>query len=354
LNSLHIIDHFSLGGAQRIVEGILDAIHGARLLPLRKKGSDAMQFSLPDDLYFLKPSRNPLRQLLNLLRTPALILKQRVPVLHFHLYASWVYGLLLRLLLGRHCPRLVFHEHDSIHLTRWYYPALVRLISRYGIIIAVSAFIQERIAACGVPANKIHLLRNFVDLRRFSPMDQPVSPEIQPNRSRIGFAGRLVEYKGWRVVLEMAKIMPETTFLIAGTGTDANKIASEINQNGLQKRVQLLGYIKNMETFFHQIDLLVIPSVREAFGLVQLEAQACGVPVLVFASEAAQEIHGDGSTVLVPSGDIPMLAANARALLADPALYQKMVEKGLANAHLYQLGTYAEQLNSIYQSVLNT
>ena len=55
------------------------------------------------------------------------------------------------------------------------------------------------------------------------------------------------------------------------------------------------------------IDLLIIPSLKEAFGLVQLEAQACSVPVVIYDSQAAQEIHGDHSTILVPKGNVEML-----------------------------------------------
>ena len=351
MKPLHIIDHFSLGGAQRIVEGILDVFPQARLLPLRKKGSDAMQFAIAESRYLLKPRANLFSQLINLLKVPRMIAQEEISIIHCHLHYAWFFGLWTRIVLGRRAaPRLIFHEHDSIHLTRWYYPILVRWLSRYGSFIAVSRFIYDQIAACGVAPQQIHLLRNFVDLSRFSP-PQP-NAKTTSARLRVGFAGRLVEYKGWRVVLQLAEMLPKTHFLIAGSGADAAKIASEIEQNGLQERVVLLGYVQNMETFYHQIDLLIIPSAREAFGLVQIEAQACGVPVVVFDSEAAQEIHGDGSSVLVPNGDIAMLARKVEELQADNTFYQKMVEKSLANASLYSLADYGEQLNAIYQAVL--
>lgn len=360
MKSLHIIDHFSLGGAQRIVKGIIDVIPSAQLLPLHKKGGDGKQFSIPAYRYLFKPTSNLIHQLIHLLQVPHQIRKNHIQFIHCHLHYSWIYGLWLFLVLrSKVTPTLIFHEHDSILLTRWYYPFLVRWLNQYGHFIAVSRFIQERINACGVPIDKIHLVRNYVDLNCFHPAGRDagtvfgIEQRWLENRKRIGFAGRLVGYKGWRTILDLAGRLPEASFLVAGDGSDATMAAREIRQRGLQERVFLLGYISDMDVFYHQVDVLIIPSAREAFGLVQLEAQACGVPVVIFDSEAAQEIFGEQSSILVPQGDVEMLACKVQELLDDAALYQKMSEKGLTNARLYNLDDYAEQLNHVYQAALN-
>lgn len=359
MKSLHIIDHFCLGGAQRIVKGIIDVIPSAQLLPLHKKGGDHKQFSVPVHRYLSKPTNNLLLQLFHLLQVPHQIRKNQIQIIHCHLHYSWMFGLWLFFVLrSKTALTLFFHEHDSILLTRWYYPFLVRWLNRYGRFIAVSKFIQDRINACGVPIEKVHLVRNYVDLSCFQPAEREagavfgIESRWLENRKRIGFAGRLVGYKGWRTVLDLAGRLPEACFLVAGDGTDAPTVAREIRQRGLQERVFLLGYISNMDVFYHQVDVLIIPSIREAFGLVQLEAQACGVPVVIFDSEAAQEIHGDQSSILVPQGDVEMLAGKVQALLEQSDLYAKYVEKGLANARLYDLDDYSEQLNHIYQAAL--
>ncbi|MCD4671678.1 MAG: glycosyltransferase family 4 protein [Anaerolineaceae bacterium] len=360
MKTLHIIDHFSFGGAQRIVEGILRRMPDALLLPLRKKGGDRMQIAIDENRYLLKPEDNFVRQILNLVKLPRCIKKQNIQIVHCHLHNSWIFGLWIFFsMAARNRPILIFHEHDSVNITRWYYPFLVRGLSRIGTFFAVSHFIQQHIAGCDIPLEKIVLLRNFVDTDRFFPGESSAASvfgletRMVTDSKIIGFAGRLIEYKGWRVILEIANKMPELYFLIAGEGPDSGKFLSEIRQLGLQDRVILLGYVNHMRMYYQSIDLLIIPSIKEAFGLVQLEAQACGVPVVAFDSEAAQEIHGDNSSVLVHLGDVEMLIRKTQELLDDPSYYQKMVNKGLVNAQLYSLQTYIEKLNRIHEEIIN-
>jgi glycosyltransferase involved in cell wall biosynthesis len=360
MKSLHIIDHFSLGGAQRIVEGIVRSMPESELLPLHKKGGDKRQIVIPDEQYLIKPVNNLVLQLLKLLQVPRFIRENNIQVVHCHLQFSWLFGFWISWCLpAKHRPRLVFHEHDSINLTRWYYPLFVKMVSKAGSLIAVSAFIQEHIIACGVPAQKVLLLRNYIDLERFSPGQRTDFQRFGLNEqqvscnSLIGFAGRLVEYKGWRLILKTADKLRDKNalFLIAGEGPDRTKLIQTIEQLGLQEKVVLLGYIDHMVDFYRMISMLVITSEKEAFGLVQVEAQACGVPVVMFDSQAAQEIRGDNSTIIVPNGDTEQLASKIRELLDDRILYEQIVVKGLANARKYGLTAYIEQLSLIYKSL---
>ncbi|MDR3575605.1 MAG: glycosyltransferase [Anaerolineaceae bacterium] len=357
MKSLHIIDHFSLGGAQRIVEGIVRSSPTASLLPLHKKGGNNRQIAIDDEDYLIKPGNNLFLQLWKLLQVPRLIRKNKIQIVHCHLQYSWLFGFWVFVSLPAHQrPKFIFHEHDSINLTRWYYPMFVKLVSRAGSLMAVSAFIQQHIISCGIAPEKVLLLKNYIDLERFSPGKRAEFQNLGLNEqqvncsSLIGFAGRLVEYKGWRLILKAADNLRDKNvlFLIAGEGPDKSKLIHEIRQLGLQNKVVLLGYISHMVDFYRTISVLVITSEKEAFGLVQMEAQACGVPVVVFDSQAAQEIQGDHSTIIVPNGDVEQLADKIKELLDDRALYESMVEKGLANARKYSLTVYIEQLNQIY------
>lgn len=354
---LHIIDHYSIGGAQRIVEGITRAMPEAVLLPLRKKDSESVQIPLPAGRCLIHPERNVLRQIYNLLQVPRLIRKNKIHFVHCHLRNSWLFGLWLSLVLrGSDRPRFIFHEHDSIKLDAWYYPFLARMAAKVGIIAAVSAFIKEHILLQDVPAEKVLILRNFVDQDRFSP-GKAAAPErfhfvpLQNGTRCIGFAGRLVESKGWHFVIEAADRLREENiiFLIAGDGPDRTKLLQTIRQHRLEDRVFLMGAVDHMVDFYRFIHLLLITSERESFGLVQIEAQACGVPVVMFESQAAHEIHGNEAAVLVPYGDSETMVLRIRELFDDPDRFNQMARKGLANACNYNLPAYIVQLNQIYQ-----
>jgi glycosyltransferase involved in cell wall biosynthesis len=361
MNVLHVIDHFSLGGAQRIVEGILHAQPDELLLPLRKKGAPKDQIPVSDEQYLLKPEGNLFFQLLRLLKAPHLIPRRNIDIVHCHLPYSWLFGLWLSVIIPvNRRPRLIFHEHDSIKLVRWYYPLLIRAAHRAGTLVAVSKYIQQQIASHGIPLDDIHLLLNYVDTDRFSPGEpsglnqfQLNPAQFQPGRM-IGFAGRLVGYKGWKDIISAAGRLRDANvrFIIAGDGPDASKLRREVEQMGLQNTVIQLGYVDKMVDFYRMIDVLVIASQRESFGLVQLEAQACGVPVVLYESQAALELQGAESSILVPYGDIDALVEKIELLLHDQTYYQRLVEKGLDNVRPYGLQPYLQRMMRIYEQVM--
>jgi glycosyltransferase involved in cell wall biosynthesis len=358
---LHVIDHFSLGGAQRIVEGVLHALPESMLLALRKKGDPHDQIAMRETRILLEPRGSLLTQMLRLLRAPGIVAQNDFQIVHCHLPYSWLFGLWLSLVLpARNRPALVFHEHDSIKLKRWYYPLLARAAHRAGTLVAVSVYVQHQIASHGIPLESIRLLHNYIDLNRFSPGD-PVPLEHQMGLSEaveasrlVGFAGRLVAYKGWHYFIKAASRLRQKNFLfvLAGVGPDAGELRRQIEAMNLQDSVIPLGYVGQMVDFYRSIDILVILSQREAFGLVQLEAQACGVPVILFESQAALELSGDQSTVIVPYGDMDALVEKIEHLLTGPAAYALLVQKGLENAKNYDLAAYLNKLVELYSGIV--
>jgi glycosyltransferase involved in cell wall biosynthesis len=357
---LHVIDHFSLGGAQRIVEGVLHALPESMLLALRKKGDPQDQIAMPENRILLAPRGSLLTQMLRLLRAPGIVAQNDFQIVHCHLPYSWLFGLWLYLVLpARNRPALVFHEHDSIKLKRWYYPLLARAAHRAGTLVAVSEYVQHQIASHGIPQENIRLLHNYIDLNRFSPGDPHALELPQPSEALaasrwVGFAGRLVAYKGWQYIIQAASRLRHKNirFVIAGVGPDAGELERQIEAMNLQESVIPLGYVGQMVDFYRSIDILVIPSQREAFGLVQLEAQACGVPVILFESQAALELSGDQSTVIVPYGDMDALVEKIEHLLADPAAYARLVQQGLENARNYDLSAYLNKLDKMYTGMV--
>jgi glycosyltransferase involved in cell wall biosynthesis len=358
---LHIIDHFSLGGAQRIVEGILYSFQEAVILPLRKKGVEQDQIHIPAQQKLLQPEGNLFRQMLRLLKAPRVIRQKNFQIVHCHLHYSWLFGLWLYLVLpGQQRPKLIFHEHDSIKLVRWYYPLLIHAAHRAGTLVAVSVYVKRQICSHGIPPEDVCLLRNYVDLNRFSPGDpvmlvsRLLSQEQVQSCRLVGFAGRLVGYKGWQQFITAASSLREKNirFLIAGDGPEAGKLKRLIKQMNLQDEVILLGYVDHMVDFYRLIDLLVITSAREAFGLVQLEAQACGVPVILFESEAALELNGVQSSVIVPYGDIRAVIEKIEYLLGNQAAYDMLVCRGLENVRNYDLASYQSQLDDLYSRIV--
>ena len=125
-------------------------------------------------------------------------------------------------------------------------------------------------------------------------------------------------------------------------------------QHGLSDRVCFTGPMTTIEQAYHAADLFVMPSTREAFGMVLVEAMASALPVIATAiTGVTDEMVVDGRTgVLVPAGDVDAMAAAIRALLVDSAHAREM--GALARdtvAAQFGLATARERWAEVYDSV---
>lgn len=354
---LHLIDHNGLGGAQQLLAGLLEARGDDLALALRKRRERLL------DLEARAPvSGRGAYFPWVLARLPRLVWAQRVEIVHCHLRASWVVGVgLARWLAHQEAPRFVFHEHNPYLVSSPLYRRLLREASRWGRVVAVSAHIYDLVRGAGVSDNSLTLLENFVSPRFFALGDAVVSPHegasvISGGAWRIGFSGRLDGIKGWQHFLEVARLLRQETFrfVIAGSGPDEAKLRAEIAAEGLEASVQVLGFVADMPGFYRSLNVLLAPSLFESFGLVPLEAQACGVPVVAFDSAGIRERLGPPSALLVPVGDAPAMAAAVRQLRANPELYRELVERGRENASRFSVDKYLARLEALYEALLRS
>ena len=158
-------------------------------------------------------------------------------------------------------------------------------------------------------------------------------------RRRLIFAlGRLVPYKGFDVLVEAARLLPDdAVVVIGGGGPLAGTLGRRIETLGLGGKVLLAGRIPEAELsdWFAACDVFCLPSVERAemFGIVQLEAMAFGKPVVstAIARSGVPLVNADGVTGLVaPPGDAGALGRALARLLADPALCRRLGQGGLA------------------------
>jgi glycosyltransferase involved in cell wall biosynthesis len=159
-----------------------------------------------------------------------------------------------------------------------------------------------------------------------APLDRCDAAAAQAIRDRHGprlvlGVGRLVGYKGFRHLIDaMADVRGR--LVIVGDGPLRPALEAQILARGLADRVTLLGAVDDVAPFYHAADVFALPSVtpNEAFGIVQLEAMACGRPVVNTALRSAVPfVSLDGVTgVTVPPADARALARALNALLDDP------------------------------------
>jgi len=179
--------------------------------------------------------------------------------------------------------------------------------------------------------SRIRQLPCSIDLDRFRP--GPVDPALV---GRYGLGGKRVLFTFGRLVSrERAKGMdevmeampelladvPDLVYLIGGDGPDRPRLAAKAESLGLGARVIFAGRIAEEEKVAHYrlADAYVMPSRGEGFGIVLLEAMACGVPALASAKDGGREALLDGKLgLLVDPDDGPGVAAGIRAVLGRP------------------------------------
>lgn len=193
---------------------------------------------------------------------------------------------------GAFCPgvRLLQSIQTTQPYPRWHW-RVQRLIHPAADAVVVPSPSVAEVAAkwAGVPAGKVVVIPNAVDVASFDSLYHTPKPRRKPlaipsydpdNALRVGFIGRLDPVK--RVPALVAAMVPlsGSQLHIFGEGPERARIEAEVARLGLAGRVTLHGAVARPHEALEKIDVLVLPSLAEGFGLVLIEAMAAGVPVV--------------------------------------------------------------------------
>ncbi len=155
---------------------------------------------------------------------------------------------------------------------------------------------------------------------------------------RILFVGNLLQHKGLHTLIDALSSIDKKKWILTVIGNSSispnytRHIYNLIEKYNLNSRVKFLGFVSSNELVdsFKKNHLLVVPSVYEGFGIVYLEAQGFGIPVIASTNGAAKEIIRHGKEgFLVPPGDFQLLSKYISILIENPDLLLKMSENSL-------------------------
>ncbi len=214
----------------------------------------------------------------------------------------------------------------------------------------------------GAPADRIEIVPPGVEHALFSPGDQGGA------RRAIGlgdgpvlmFVGRIQPLKGVDVAVEAVAALgrPDATLLVVGgaSGSDGpaevERIRSRIESLGVTDQVRFVAPQPHhlLSTYYRAADLVLAPSRSESFGLVALEAAACGTPVVASAVGGLRTLVDHGhSGFLVEGRDPAVYAAYADEILSNPMLAAEMAMNAAERARAYTWGHMADRLMRVYQ-----
>ena len=169
--------------------------------------------------------------------------------------------------------------------------------------IGVCAALMDVLKNWGLPPERLLVMRNGVDLKRFSPRPQTLARHELGLRGKpiLLSVGHLVERKGNHVAIaalaRLLPLYPEARLVLVGDGPERNNLQALAQRLGVASSVQFAGPISNhqLASWYSAADLLVLASSREGWANVLLEAMACGTPVVATRIWGTPEVVGNAT-----------------------------------------------------------
>ncbi len=233
-------------------------------------------------------------------------------------------------------------------------PVVERLDAR----IAVSNTARDY-AAAYFPGT-YHVIPNGVDLERFHPAVQPFEEWRQKDRVNLLFVGRLDPRKGVHHLLAALPEVVERTrgrarLLVVGDSYLRPKLEARVPAV-LRDHVRFLGHVPSadLQRWYATGDIFVSPaSGQESFGIVLIEAMACGRPVVASDIPGYRTVVTPGvNAEVVPPGDVPALARSLVSLIEDPERRANRAEAGRTRAQEFSWTRVTDRIESVYREVL--
>ncbi|MGE0886153.1 MAG: glycosyltransferase [Blastocatellales bacterium] len=249
-------------------------------------------------------------------------------IVHLHLPNPMA---VMAYLASGHRGKLVVTYHSDVVrqrlLGKAFQPILKRALDKCSAIIATSPNYLESSPVLSAYRDRCHVIPYGIQWEQFANCDQSAVEAVHAKYGErlILSVGRLVYYKGFEYLIR-AMSQVRGRLLIIGDGPLRGSLEQEARTRGVSDKVVFLGELQNEETipYYHAADMFALASIArsEAFGIVQLEAMACGKPVVNTGLDSGVPfVSLDGITGLtVPPQNEDALASAINQLLNDSAL----------------------------------
>lgn len=293
------------------------------------------------------------------------LLRSDADIYNFH--TPFPLGELGGLIMEKDRRMVTWYHSDVLRqklLLRAYRPMLESFLKRCRVILVSSPNLVRSSPFLQPLAGRCRVVHYGIDTRKLR-VDESVSRAAAairerycPGRGLVLFVGRLVYYKGVEHLVEAMEGV-DADLLILGRGPLKKSLEYQAVTAGISGRVHFVDRVgdEELSSYFHACDLLVLPSTArtEAFGLVLLEAQACGKPVIsTELGTGTSYANLDGVTgMVVPPAESRALAEAMNRLLDNPSLRQEMGLRGQERVEReFELSGMIDRVAEIYAEVV--
>lgn len=339
INVLYVIWSLGLGGAERVVINLAKGLDKMRFNPIVCCLNDKGEFAneLEDIgikvIPMYKKGKFDYRligRLTNLMR------EEKIDIVHTHLFGANLWGRVAA--IKAKVPVIIATEHNVDFYKRLYHFIIDKFLSiSTDRIIAVSNKVKKFYVNRGIKPDKIEVIYNGIktDGYRIDELGRlEVKKEfgIEDDEILLGVIGRLVEQKGHKYLFEALNMLDgryKIKLLVVGEGPLLENLRSQIAGLKLEDKVIFTGLRKDVARILKDIDILVMPSLREGLPIIALEAMAAGKPIVATNVGGNPEVILEEETgFLVPAKDYLALSKAIERLIQYKELAKKMGENG--------------------------
>ncbi|MDQ6722574.1 MAG: glycosyltransferase [Candidatus Dormibacteraeota bacterium] len=229
---------------------------------------------------------------------------------------------------------------------------------------------DDLVQSYGADPERVYVVAPGIDLATFQPLDRAEARRkigYGPGRLLL-FVGRLERLKGVEIAIRALAMLrdrdhDDVRLVVLGEDSrdgdesEKERLKAAASVLGVRDRVDFLGSVAHHELpyFYAATDVCVMPSYSESFGLVALEAQACGRPVVASGVSGLRSVVRDEvSGYLIDGHDPAVYAERIGRLLADPELAQQMGRRGRLLAQRFSWTRTADRLEGLFENVIES
>jgi len=357
---LHVITSLGIGGAENLLLSYLKNLDKKKysfyVCCLRDKPDD-----LSDEIseyaqiinLKMKSKFNPM-VLFHLLK----VIKRIQPeIIHTHLFQPRIYTTFAHLLYRRGV--LITHKHSIVNPRKHHIFMLLEIatILLNKKVIAISESVKQSLCKYEfIPKRKIIVLTNSIDYQKFNVLFKQRTYPIEKSIV-IGTVGRIERVKGINYLLMAMEIILKeylnAKLEIVGEGSELEELKLLAKKLDISNSVIFFGKLANPIPNYRRMDVFVLPSLLEGFGIVLLEAMAAGIPIVATNVHGIKEVVVDGkSGILVPPKNPEAIAKAVKRIIEDPQLHKDLVEEGFNRARLFDIQEHLLKLENLYNILL--
>lgn len=362
---LQIINSLAGGGAEKLVAQLSVYLNNneniCELLILTDKNDKYLNFVSSNGVKVIISPYQSLYDLRNLRFIYKIIKRRHYDIVHAHLFPILYYvSVTARLLFNQKTTKYIFTEHNTFNRRRQklYLRGFEKFIyNSYGKIISISGATRENLCKWlkKYDNSVFSIIYNGGDLSGIDSARAYSKKDFCNNNENdtvlLGMTGSFTEQKNHAFIVDVLKELPQSFHLVlVGEGALMDNIKELVSQYSLGSRVDFLGYRQDAVSIMKAMDIIVIPSKWEGFGLIAVEAMRCGVPVVASDVPGLSDVVGDSGLLFNVNDKNACIECILQLL--NPELYRQLAERGLERSEKFSFDIMADKYMDIYKSVV--